>query len=47
MSINCSNFCLYQVDGTCNLSSKEKKHKSKGNYEQMDCPYFERNDKVF
>ncbi len=42
MSINCSNFCLYQIDGNCNLNNKEKRQRKSNNFEHSDCPYFEK-----
>lgn len=45
MSINCSNFCLYQVDGCCNLKSRGNRQKKTGLLEYSDCPYFEKNTK--
>ncbi len=40
MSINCSNFCLYQADGICNLKGKSKKRSNIENRTDIDCPYF-------
>ncbi len=45
MSINCANFCLYQIDGICNLKNHEKKAKGHRRFEKTDCPYFEKDEK--
>lgn len=43
MSINCTNFCLYQIDGICNLKKHGKrKNTDKGNV-NSDCVYFQQN----
>ncbi len=44
MSINCSNFCLYQIDGTCTLKKKVKQPKKKGNFLSSDCIHFSEKD---
>lgn len=46
MSINCANFCLYQIDGVCNLKNHNKKSNSKSNLVKSNCPYFVNNDKL-
>lgn len=46
MSINCSNFCLYQIDGCCNLKTHNKKTNIVNKIVKTDCPYFEKYDKL-
>lgn len=40
MSINCTSFCQYQVDGVCNLNKQTVQKKAKKTYENSDCIYY-------
>ncbi len=40
MSINCSNYCLYQIDGSCNLKVNRKKKSINTEIKGLDCPHF-------
>lgn len=45
MGINCTNFCIYQHDGLCNLKNQNVKKKLVDTKQYTDCIYFQGNEK--
>ncbi len=44
MDINCTNKCLYQADGKCNLNQLPSANEISYDLNNNDCPYFLGND---
>lgn len=40
MSINCTSFCQYQVEGVCNLNNQIVKKSVNNTHENTDCIYY-------